>query len=104
MPTVRLSLSVTLAVFSAWAAVHAKGQQAPSAGAAPPEARSAAPASPRAILDTYCVTCHNQRLKTADLALDTLDLAQVADHAGVWEKVVRKVRVGMMPPQGVPRP
>jgi mono/diheme cytochrome c family protein len=93
-----------LAVLFAWAAVQAGGPQAPSAGAAPPVAKTPAPANPRAILDTYCVTCHNQRLKTADLALDTLDLAQVADHASVWEKVVRKVRVGMMPPQGVLRP
>jgi mono/diheme cytochrome c family protein len=99
----RLFLSVMLVVLSAWAVVHARGPQAPST-AAPPAAKTAAPASPRAILDTYCVTCHNQRLKTADLALDTLDLARVADHAEVWEKVVRKVRVGMMPPQGVPRP
>jgi mono/diheme cytochrome c family protein len=93
-----------LAVLFAWAVVHAKGPQVSSTRAAPPETKAAAAASPRAILDTYCVTCHNQRLKTADLALDTLDLAQVANHAGVWERVVRKVRVGMMPPQGVPRP
>jgi cytochrome c551/c552 len=65
---------------------------------------AAEPDNHRALLDKYCVTCHNQRLKTAGLALDTLDLNQVPGHADVWEKVIRKVRVGMMPPQGSPRP
>lgn len=58
----------------------------------------------RALLDKYCVTCHNQKLKTAGLQLDTLDLAHVGDHAEAWEKVVRKLRAGMMPPAGLPRP
>jgi len=60
--------------------------------------------NPRAVLDQYCVVCHNQRLKTAGLMLDTLDLAKVGDHAEVWEKVVRKLRTGAMPPAGMPRP
>jgi hypothetical protein len=58
----------------------------------------------REILDTYCVTCHNQRLKTAGLALDSLNLAAIPDKAEVWEKVVRKLRSGTMPPPGVKRP
>jgi hypothetical protein len=53
---------------------------------------------------TYCVTCHNDRLKTGGLTLERPDLANVAAHADVWEKVIRKVRTGMMPPAGVPRP
>ena len=52
----------------------------------------------------YCVTCHNQRLKTANITFDTMDLAQLPSHADVWEKVVRKLRGGMMPPPGMPRP
>ena len=52
----------------------------------------------------YCVTCHNARLKTGGLALDGLDLARLPEHADVWEKVVRKLRAGVMPPQGVRRP
>ena len=56
------------------------------------------------VLDTYCVTCHNQRLKTAGLSLDTMDLARVSDKPEVWEKVVRKLHSGTMPPQGVKRP
>jgi mono/diheme cytochrome c family protein len=58
----------------------------------------------RALLDTYCVTCHNQRTKTAGLALDTMSLADVAAHADVWEEVVRKLRGGLMPPAGIRRP
>jgi len=61
-------------------------------------------AAPRAVLDQYCVTCHNQRLKTAGIALDALDLAELADHAEVWEKVVRRIRTGAMPPAMLPRP
>lgn len=58
----------------------------------------------RALLDQYCVTCHNQKLKTANLMLDKLDPARVGVDAEAWEKVVRKLRAGMMPPQGMPRP
>jgi mono/diheme cytochrome c family protein len=61
-------------------------------------------AAQRTLVDQYCVTCHNARLKTGGLALDGLDLAYLPDHAEVWEKVVRKVRAGVMPPQGVRRP
>lgn len=61
-------------------------------------------ASPRALLDQYCVTCHNQKMKTAGLMLDQMDPARVAESTEAWEKVVRKLRAGMMPPQGMPRP
>lgn len=60
--------------------------------------------TPRAVFDRYCVTCHNEKLKTAGLMLDKLDLATVTEQAAVWEKVVRKLRAGMMPPPGRPRP
>ena len=68
-------------------------------------ALAAAQAGPtRALLDQYCVTCHNQKLKTAGLMLNQADLARVGDHAELWEKVIRKLRAGMMPPLGLPRP
>jgi hypothetical protein len=57
-----------------------------------------------AVINKYCVTCHNERVKTAGLMLDKIDFADPASRADVWEKVVRKVRVGMMPPQGAPQP
>ena len=56
------------------------------------------------MLDKYCVTCHNQKLKTAGLNLEGFDLAHVGDHAEIGEKIVLKLRAGMMPPSGLPRP
>jgi uncharacterized protein DUF1592/uncharacterized protein DUF1588/uncharacterized protein DUF1585/uncharacterized protein DUF1587/uncharacterized protein DUF1595/cytochrome c len=67
--------------------------------------QSAAPQpNPRAILDQYCVTCHNDRTKTANLSLEKIDLATVGDHPELWERVVRKLRAGVMPPPDVRRP
>ena len=75
---------------------------APQASAS--DASSTIPAADRGVVDKYCVSCHNQRLKTSGLALDTAELSDVAAHPEVWEKVIRKVGAGMMPPAGVPRP
>jgi mono/diheme cytochrome c family protein len=58
----------------------------------------------KATLDKYCVTCHSQKLHTADLSLQDLDLNKAPEAAETWEKVIRKLRVGAMPPQGMPRP
>jgi hypothetical protein len=58
----------------------------------------------RGVIARYCTTCHNERTKTGGLALDVLDLTRVADHADVLESVVRKLRTGVMPPAGMPRP
>lgn len=74
-------------------------QAAPRATAAPQGAPT-----PRALLDQYCVTCHNQRLKTAGLMLDQMDLATIGASAETWENVAHKLRSGAMPPAGRPRP
>src|SRR5579872_993258 len=58
----------------------------------------------RALLDKYCVTCHSDKLRTGGLSLQRLDLLQAPEGAETWEKVIRKLRVGAMPPQGMPRP
>jgi len=64
-----------------------------------------APLSQKALLDQYCVTCHNERLKTGGLALETLPLNRLGEtNAETWEKVVRKLRAGLMPPAGAKRP
>ena len=57
-------------------------------------------------IDRYCVTCHKARLKTAGLTLDSLDPVGIRAGEGLesWEKVVRRLRAGTMPPLGVPRP
>src|SRR5258708_4563519 len=62
------------------------------------------PADPRVFLNTYCVTCHNQKLHTARLALDTLDLARSSATAPILERIIAKLRAGSMPPPGLPRP
>src|SRR4051812_11686770 len=60
--------------------------------------------TPQELLNTYCITCHNERAKTGGLALDKLDIQHVGENAETWEKVVRKLRSGMMPPSGARRP
>ena len=72
------------------------------------EAPAAAPVAvdQRQFLDTYCVRCHNERRKAnyANLAFDSLDLERLGADAATWEKAIRKLRVGAMPPAGLPRP
>ncbi len=58
----------------------------------------------RAVLDQYCVTCHNERARTAELLLDQADVEKIGQEPEVWEKVVKKLRSGAMPPAGMPRP
>src|SRR5258708_2155871 len=60
--------------------------------------------STRALLDAYCVTCHNDRLKTAGFTFEALDTSNVAANADVFEKIVRRLRSGTMPPEGRPKP
>src|SRR5215472_13387106 len=85
-----------------WVAI---GAMVMTAGAARATLQGPADSAPsRALLDKYCVTCHNQRARTGNLALDTVDVAHVDANPAVWEAVVRKLRTGTMPPQGMPRP
>src|SRR6185369_5372741 len=75
--------------------------------AAPQAASPQSPATvapPAAAFNQYCVTCHNERLKTAGLVIDPAGLGQVSAAPELWEKVVRKLRSGTMPPAGAPRP
>ena len=76
--------------------VRAQGLSAPQA--------SSSGADLKPIVDRYCVTCHNGRLKTAGLELDKVDFSRMGDHAEVLEKAVRKLRGGMMPPQSALQP
>ncbi len=77
-----------------------------------PAAAAQTPVSPpvvtnRATFERYCLTCHTTRQKergTVPIALDTLDLSRIPADAAVWEKVVLKLRAGVMPPAGSPRP
>jgi Protein of unknown function (DUF1592)/Protein of unknown function (DUF1588)/Protein of unknown function (DUF1585)/Protein of unknown function (DUF1587)/Protein of unknown function (DUF1595)/Cytochrome C oxidase, cbb3-type, subunit III len=100
----------------------ARGQAAPAPAQQAPATRAPAGALPqtvstsadeRALLDRYCVGCHGEKMKSGKgpaaeasrkLTLDQLDTANVHDHAEAWERVVRKLRAGMMPPLGSRRP
>ena len=60
--------------------------------------------SQQALIKRYCVTCHNDAAKTAGLSLEQLGISDVASNAHIWEKVVRKMNSGAMPPAGLPQP
>src|SRR5262245_51635181 len=96
--------SVVVWVVSGWIASLSLVSSAALPGQTQTPPVVTAPASVKATLDKYCVTCHNQRLHTADLALDTLDVSAPPAHAQQWEKVIAKLRAGSMPPPGRPRP
>ena len=94
------STVLALCLAAVWSGPHT---QAAPRQAAP----AAAEAAHRATLDRYCLTCHTQRLKnqgTVPISLEGLDLARVGADAQVWEKVVLKLRAGLMPPASSPRP
>ena len=78
----------------------------PAQVAAAPAAQAADPmaAPSRAMIDQYCVACHSERLKTGQLVLENRDLAKIGADAEIWEKVVRKLRNGQMPPMGARKP
>jgi mono/diheme cytochrome c family protein len=85
-------------------------RQAPPAATQAPSATASATPTPskaaqeRQLIERYCVTCHNAKLKTGGLALDALDLEKITERADVWEMVVRKLSGGVMPPVGQRRP
>ena len=84
----------------------ARAQQVsgPAPGSSVASQPSAADSPHRLLLRRYCTSCHNDRLMTADLSFDALDVAKVGEAAETWEKVVRKLRGGIIPPVARPRP
>jgi len=107
----RLLIGGVLVIWAV-AVVAGQGPQAPTAprpgsgqavpGSATVDRQNAA--AQRAVLDKYCVGCHNARVKAGSLLLDQLDLSRLAEQAAIGEKVALKLRAGMMPPLGAPRP
>jgi hypothetical protein len=93
----RTAGSAALGVALFWTTVQAAALRTPASAPA-----SLAEFQP--VVSKYCVTCHNDRVKTGGLTLEPRDLARVAADAEVWEKVVRKLQAGAMPPVGAPRP
>jgi mono/diheme cytochrome c family protein len=87
--------AAVLLLVAGLARVETRSQTAPLAAEA---------SASQGVIDRYCVTCHNARVRTGGLALDGLKTAEAGREPRTWEKVVRKVRTGMMPPSGAPRP
>ncbi|HVW86446.1 MAG TPA: DUF1587 domain-containing protein, partial [Bryobacteraceae bacterium] len=85
---------LVLSALLAATAPAASAQQQPATG----------PAAQQAFVKQYCVGCHNNKLKTASLSLENLDLSKVGEDAGIWEKVLRKVSANQMPPAPIPKP
>jgi mono/diheme cytochrome c family protein len=117
----RRALVVATAAFAA--AVCASVAGSPPQTQVPSDSRVVAPSQPRTVarsdprsdapahlgtfaplINTYCVACHNQRVKTAGITFDDADLGDVSKDAELWEKAARKLRGGMMPPPGARRP
>jgi mono/diheme cytochrome c family protein len=67
-------------------------------------ATESAQAAAKAVIGGYCVTCHSDKARTGGLSLENADLGNISKGAETWEKVIRKVRAGMMPPPGIRRP
>src|SRR5262245_26990433 len=93
---IALLIGIWLAAVSG--AIRAEATQQPGAASSTPGAAN------RAVAEKYCFGCHNEKLKTAGLALDGLDFDRVSANAEIWEKVIGKLRSGSMPPPGRPRP
>jgi mono/diheme cytochrome c family protein len=106
---VKVKLQFTCAVVigvAALATVASRSVQGQTPSTSSIAAQALSPDAERALVDKYCISCHNARLKTGGLVLDkdAVDLSRVADRADIWEKVIRKLHGRMMPPQGMPRP
>ena len=78
---------------------------APRAQSPAPATTAAAPALPdQALIQKYCSSCHNDRAKTGGISFDGVKVAEAGQHSEIFEKALVKLRGGMMPPQGMPRP
>src|SRR5438552_6917798 len=98
-----LALSVLLCLH-ARASAQQTAPQVEVAQSSPSTGAVLTVSSHRRVIVRYCVTCHNQKLKTAGLMLDEADVASPGAAGEVWEKVVRKLRTSTMPPPNMPQP
>jgi mono/diheme cytochrome c family protein len=99
-----LAVAAVVVASSASSRPQAAPRQAPVAQPASSQPQSPSQPQYAALVKQYCVTCHNERAKTGGLVLSTLDMSNIQPDAEVWERVLRKLRAGAMPPQGSRRP
>jgi mono/diheme cytochrome c family protein len=93
------AILVACVTVTAWGATTAR----PAPAAAHPSAGAPTPRN-WGLLDKYCVECHNTVDWAGGVAFDALNADSIAEDAQTWEKAIRKMRTGMMPPAGKPRP
>src|SRR6185436_16632033 len=100
------ALVAAVAIWLMSLGLSARAQQArPAARPAPaPAAPDQRPAATTQTMKQYCVGCHSDRGKAGDLSLADFDVAHATDHPETAEKIIRKLRAGMMPPAGSRRP
>jgi hypothetical protein len=104
MPGTRFFVWFVL-LLGAWAGVAASPELRASAGQERSTPTAAGDSSPhQTALTRYCISCHNQRLRRGDLALDAVDITKPAANPDVWERVLAKLRTRSMPPPNMPRP
>lgn len=103
MPRKSALVLIGCAVWAIALAVSPAARQASPAVAAA-RIQPLRPAEAKTLVDSYCISCHNERTKTGGLALDDIDFTKISANAERLEKVVRKLGTGSMPPQGLPRP
>ena len=105
MRSIVVGIAIGLVLVSAGSAQQ-RGGTAPAVGAAAPAtpAATATNASRKALLDQYCANCHNDDDKVAGISFEKIDLAHVAKDADVWEKAIKKLKGGLMPPPGNKQP
>src|SRR5579871_3603154 len=107
-PTVATSVHKTrlfVLAAAAWAGASALAIHASPGGAYQDQASTSSTTSPDAtLIQKYCVTCHNEKRKTGELVLEGVNVEKPSANAELWEKVLRKLHTGAMPPPGMPRP
>src|SRR5947207_3316983 len=90
-----VSCRLTVVFLLTGGCIAAYGQATPADASAPPH---------QAVVNQYCLGCHNSKAKIGGLALDAIVSSSVTQHPEEWEKVIRKLRGHYMPPPGLPRP
>jgi mono/diheme cytochrome c family protein len=98
-----VSRCVCVAVIAS-GALCLRADDPPAAKSTPATTEAARAPEAKAVIQQYCLGCHNAKLKTAGLLLDTADIQHIESAPDLWEKVARKLRTGEMPPAGRPRP
>lgn len=103
-PIGAVAAAVILALSAPATLSAAPAGQPPSRSSPSASAPTRGNASDQRLINQYCLGCHNARTKAGGFVLEGLDVTQPSAHAEEWEKVIRKLRGGLMPPTGRPRP